>query len=209
MKPPDQQMLRIGAAAKKLGFHPQTLRRWMKEGRLVGVQMGKEVRIPLTEIERLLGEQTKGIIVLYARVSAGSQKSAMATQRETLRQWAARERPTANVLTYSDIGSGLNTERKGLAQLIRQVQDQQIREVVVTYADRLTRFGFEYLRTWFAGYGTQIVVLTEEDGTSPEQELVDDLMAITTSFSGQLYGMRSRKQQRLLGCVQHVVDEGA
>ena len=200
-------MLRIGAAAKKLGFHPQTLRRWIKEGRLVGVHMGKEVRIPRTEIERLLGEQTEGIVVLYAHVSAGRQKSDMATQRETLRQWAARERPTANVLTTAIPGVDSN-QRKGLAQLIRQVQDQQIREVVVTYADRLTRFGFEYLRTWFAGYGTQIVVLAEEDSTSPEQELYD-LLAIITSFSGRLYGMRSRKHQRLLGCVQHVVDEGA
>ena len=80
--------------------------------------------------------------------------------------------------------------------------------MVITSADRLTRCGLEYLRTWFAGYGTQIVVLAEEDRTSPEPQLVDDLMAIITSFSGRLYGLRSRRQQRLLECAHHVLEEG-
>jgi putative resolvase len=106
MKPPDQQMIRIGAAAKKLGLHPQTLRRWMKTGKLEGIQMGKEVRIPLYEIKRLLGEQTEGIVVLYARVSGTGQKADLQTQMKTLQEWSQRERPQAKILTYTDIGSG-------------------------------------------------------------------------------------------------------
>jgi putative resolvase len=41
---------------------------------------------------------------------------------------------------------------------------------------------------------------------SPEHELVDDLMAIMTSFSGRLYGMRSRKQTELLMCAKQVME---
>ncbi|MER3499816.1 MAG: IS607 family transposase [Chitinophagaceae bacterium] len=206
MKPPDQAMLRIGAAAKKLGYHPQTLRRWMGEGKLVGIRMGKEVRIPLTEIERLLGEQTTGTVVLYARVSGTGQRHDLTQQVERLQQWADQERPQAPQMVYRDIGSGLHTERAGLRKLIRQVQDQQVREVAVTYADRLTRFGFAYLQTWFAGYGAHITVLSEEEERTPEREVVDDLLAILTSFSGRLYGMRSDKQQALVRCAQQVLN---
>lgn len=200
-------MLRIGAAAKKLGFHPQTLRRWMQEGKLAGVRVGKEIRIPLTEIERLLGEQTTGTVVLSARVSGVGQRPDLLQQVERLQHWADQERPQAPRIMYRDIGSGLTTERVGLRKLIRQVQDQQVREVIVPYPDRLTRFGFAYVQTWFAGYGTQITVLSEEEERTPERELVEDLLAILTSFSGRLYGMRSHKQQALVRCAQQVLNE--
>jgi len=206
MKPPDQELLRIGLAAKKLGMHVQTLRRWMHAGKLTGIQMGREVRIPRSEIERLLGEQHSRLVVLYARVSGPGQKGDLTTQLQRLEYWAARERPQAKVVQYTDVGSGLRTERPGLRKVIRQVQDQQVSEVVVTYADRLTRFGYEYFPLWFAGYGTQIVVLDEDARKAPEQELVADLLAIITSFSGRLYGMRSHKQQALVACAKQVME---
>lgn len=178
----------------------------MGEGKLVGIRMGKEVRIPLTEIEGLLGEQTTGTVVLYARVSGTGQRHDLTQQVERLQQWADQERPQAPQMVYRDIGSGLHTQRAGLRKLIRQVQDQQVREVAVTYADRLTRFGFAYLQTWFAGYGAHITVLSEEEERTPEREVVDDLLAILTSFSGRLYGMRSDKQQALVRCAQQVLN---
>jgi putative resolvase len=125
----------------------QTLRRWMKAGKLVGTQSGREVRIPRTEIERLLGMHPGRMVVL----------------------------------------------------------DQQVSEVVVTYADRLTRFGFAYFQWWFAEYATRVVALDEDETKAPEQELVDDLIAIITSFSGRLSGMRSHKQQALLACAKQVI----
>jgi putative resolvase len=176
MKPPDQEMFRIGLAAKKLGLHVQTLRRWLHAGKIAGVQMGREVRIPRSEVERLLGEQGSGIVVLYARVSGPGQKGDLTVQLQTLTEWAKQEHPTARMVHYSDVGSGLRTDRAGLYKLIRQVQDHEVKEVVVTYADRLTRFGFEYLQLWFQGYGTRITVLNLDEIKSPEQELTDELL---------------------------------
>jgi putative resolvase len=52
----EHKLLRIGAAAHELGLHPITVRRWIKAGRIQVVPMGREVRIPRTEIERMVGK---------------------------------------------------------------------------------------------------------------------------------------------------------
>jgi len=111
-------------------------------------------------------------VVAYARVSGPGQKADLTTQLQRLEHWARQERPQAKVVHYTDVGSGLRPERPGLQKVIRQVQDQQVAEVVITSADRLTRFGFEYFVRWFADYGTRIIVLDEETRKTPEQELV-------------------------------------
>ena len=41
--------------------------------------------------------------------------------------------------------------------------------------------------------GVEILVLNGEEQKEAEKELVEDLIAILTSFAGKLYGMRSRK----------------
>jgi excisionase family DNA binding protein len=200
-----QTLFRVGVAARKLGLHPITVRRWLKSGKIKAVHIGREARIPLTEIERLMGEQPSGTVALYGRVSSHDQKSTLDTQLEVLQLWAQKERPTSETLPLSDIGSGLNAERKGLQKLIRLAQDRQVVEVVVTYKDRLTRFGFEYLHALFLTCGVRLTVLNAAEGTTPEKELTDDLIAIITSFSGRLYGLRSHKQQELVKCAKQAL----
>jgi putative resolvase len=103
---------------------------------------------------------------------------------------------------------GLNTERKSLQRLLALVQDYQVREVVVTFADRLTRFGLSYLETFFGGYGVSLTVLQADEQKTPEQELTEDLVTIISSFAGRLYSLRSRKQKALLDCAKQVLAQG-
>jgi predicted site-specific integrase-resolvase len=63
---------------------------------------------------------------------------------------------------FTDVGSGLNTTRPGLARLCKQVESGQVRTVVVSFKDRLTRFGFEYLRRYFSSHGASIVVARQK-----------------------------------------------
>lgn len=123
-----------------------------------------------------------------------------------LQEWAAQERSTKKILTLTDIGSGLNPARKSLVRLMEMVQRDEVEEVVVSYADRLARFGREYVQRFFAGYGTRLTVLNAEEEQTPEQELTQDLLSILTSFSGKLYGMRSRKQKAILACAKQVME---
>ena len=207
MRTEKTRLLRSGEVAKRLGLHPLTVRRWVKEGKISAIPIGREARIPITEVERLLGEQRAGMIVLYARVSGHDQQENLQRQAQQLEQWALLARTGQKTRTLSDIGSGLNTERKNLQRLLALVQDYQVAEVVVTCSDRLTRFGLSYLQSLFSGYGVTLTVLHPDDEKTPEQELVEDLLAIIASFAGRLYGLRSRKQQALLSCARQVLAE--
>lgn len=44
-------------AAKALRVHPKTLKRWLTEGKLKGVRLGRAWRIPRSEITRLLNSE--------------------------------------------------------------------------------------------------------------------------------------------------------
>ena len=198
-------MIRSGEVAKRLGLHPLTVRRWVKEGKIAAVQIGREARIPITEVERLLGEQRAGLLVLYGRVSRHDQQPDLRRQVEQLEQWALVARTGHKTLTLTDIGSGLNTERKGLQKLLALVQDYQVAEVAVMCSDRLTRFGLTYLQALFSGYGVTLTLLAPDEDNTPEEELTQDLVAIIASLAGRLYGVRSRKQQQLLACAERVL----
>src|SRR5260221_10467513 len=52
----EPKLLRISVAAHELGLHPITVRRWIKAGRIQAVPMGREVRVPRAEVERLVGK---------------------------------------------------------------------------------------------------------------------------------------------------------
>jgi putative resolvase len=192
-------------AAHELGLHPFTVRRWIKQGKIAAVRIGLEARIPRSEIERLVGKTDERLVVLYARVSGHGQQDDLVTQLARLEQWATQMRPGQDAVMLSDIGSGLKANRTQLQRMLKMVCEDRVSEVVITYADRLTRFGQEYLETLFESFGVTLTVLDPDEEKSPEQELTDDLLALIASFSGRLYGMRSHKQKELLKCAQAVI----
>lgn len=66
-------------------------------------------------------------------------------------------------------------------------------KVLIEYKDRLARFGFSYIEKYITDYGHEIMILDIEE-KNEEQELVEDLIAITTSFSARIYGKRGGKK---------------
>ncbi len=167
--------------------------------------MGREVRIPRTEIERMVGKLDGRLLVLYGRVSGHGQKADLDAQLEWLQAWARTERKGQETLVLADIGSGLKAGRRHLQRLLKLVCEDKMGEVAMTYEDRLTRFGQEYLETLFACFDVTLTVLELGEEKTPEQELSEDLLALIASFSGRLYGLRSHKQKELLQCAQAVL----
>ena len=106
----------------------------------------------------------------------------------------------------SDIGSGLKASRRQLQRLLKLVCTDKVAEVAITYEDRLTRFGQEYLELLFESFGVTLTVLDPGEEKTPEQELTEDMLALLASFSGRLYGMRSHQQKELLKCAQAVIN---
>jgi predicted site-specific integrase-resolvase len=172
------------------------------------VWVGQEARVPRSEIERLVGKTDGRLLVLYGRVSGIGQRADLETQLARLQAWASSERAGAQTLVLSDIGSGLKAGRRHLSRMLKLVVEDQVGEIAITYADRLTRFGQEYLDVLFASFGVTLTILDPGEEKTPEQELTDDLLALIASFSGRLYGKRSHKQQALLACAKQVLQEG-
>ena len=206
MKQDEPKLLRVSKAAHELGLHPFTVRKWIKQGKIHAVWVGQEARVPRSEIERLVGKPDGRLLVLYGRVSGQGQKDDLDTQLARLQAWANRERAGKSTLVLSDIGSGLKASRKHLQRLLKLVIEDQVAEIVVTYSDRLTRFGHEYLQVLFDSFGVTLTILEPGEDKTPEQELTDDLLALIASFSGRLYGMRSHKQKELLQCAQALIN---
>ncbi|SHK48985.1 Resolvase, N terminal domain, partial [Alkalithermobacter thermoalcaliphilus JW-YL-7 = DSM 7308] len=87
----------------------------------------------------------------------------------------------------SDIGSGINYNKKGLNQLIDMITNREVDKIVILYKDRLIRFGFEIIENLCKKYGTTIEIIDNTEKTE-EQELVEDLIQIITVFSCKLQG---------------------
>ncbi|ACS91089.1 MAG TPA: IS607 family transposase [Thermococcaceae archaeon] len=198
------RLYRTGEAAKKLGVSKMTILRWIQSGKLKAHRIGKEYRVPESEIKRLLEGKTLDKVVIYARVSSQDQKEDLERQAEYLKNYcSSKGYQVVKILT--DISSGLNENRKGLKQLFKLVENGEITKVVITYKDRLTRFGFKYLKQYFNSHGVEIEVIFDDEEKTPEKELVEDLLAIVTSFAGKLYGMRSHKKKRLVEAVKNAL----
>jgi predicted site-specific integrase-resolvase len=157
----------------------------------------------MIEIQRFTGEtQGKGNegenetpgdagTAVYCRVSSHEQKTKGDLDRQvqvTVEHCTASGACKPEV--YTDVGSGLNARRGGLKRLCKAIERGRVQRVVVTFKDRLTRFGFGYLDRYFKSHGASITVLRQMATRSMHEELVDDLIAIVTSFSGRVHGMR-------------------
>jgi excisionase family DNA binding protein len=117
----EQKVVRVGAAAHELGLHPMTVWRWIKAGRIQVIQVGRQVRVPRSEIERIVGSVDGRLLLLYGRVSGRGQLDDLATHLQRLQGWAKAERKGMETLVLSDIGSGLKAAR--LVQLWPYLDD--------------------------------------------------------------------------------------
>ncbi|TDA30720.1 MAG: IS607 family transposase [Hadesarchaea archaeon] len=206
METREEKLYSTGKAAKLLGISFITIKRWIYAGRIKAIRTPtKRYLIPESEIRRLLGQQApKNRAVIYARVSSADQRGELKRQREMLRKYA-EEKGYRVVGTFQDIASGLNGSRRGLKKVFEALRAGQADVIVVAWKDRLTRFGFRYLENHAGDLGARIEVANEGKEETPQRELVEDLLAIVTSFAGRLYGMRSNGEKKVVEAVRRAI----
>ena len=199
--------VRIGVAAAMIGVTIKTLHRWDASGKISCTRTaGGHRRVSLVEIHRITADfherhdddiiEVPGDagVAVYCRVSSHEQKAKGDLERQVqVAVKHCKESGLGKPCVYTDVGSGLNANRKDLKRLCKAIERGLIHRVVVTYKDRLTRFGFGYLDRYFESHGASITVLRQAATRSMHEELVDDLVAIVTSFSGRMHGMRGRR----------------
>jgi len=146
--------------------------------------------------------------VVYCRVSSHDQKQKgyMERQKGSLLEYA-KSKGYEIVSILEDVASGLNENRKSLNKLFDMVERHEVGAVIVGFKDRLTRFGFRYLERYFASHGVRIEVVDGEEPKDAYQELVEDLIAVVTSFAGKLYGLRSHKYKKVVEGVKQLIAE--
>lgn len=94
------------------------------------------------------------------------------------------------------VGSGMNDNRRKLQKLFELVESKSIDIVLVEHKDRLSRFCFNYLVSYFKSYGVKIELTDEILGKGFEKELVEDILSLMASFSAKIYGKRSSQNRK-------------
>jgi len=204
----NERLLKPKEFCELVGIKYPTFKQYVREGKIkvIYTSMGR-IRVPYSEVERYLGirQSNETRAVIYARVS-DDQKEDLKKQISYLTEYCtAKGYKVVDVL--SDVGSGLNTNRKGLMKLFDYVVNRKVDVVAITYKDRLTRFGFEYLEFFFKQYNVRIEAILGEEDKDTYQEFVEDLMSIITSFAGKLYGMKSHKKKKFVEGVKKLMKE--
>jgi len=200
-----EKLYTMKEASEILGVHVRTLQKWDREGKIRCVRtVGGKRRVPESEIKRILGLHEERKVVGYARVSSHNQRDDLERQIEAINQYARERGWSVEILR--DIGSGLNEDRRGFQKLLKMVMNKEVSKVIIAYPDRLTRFGFKTLQQFFQSYGTEIIVLNQEEKT-PREELVEDLITIISHFAGKLYGMRSRKYREVVEGAKRLLQD--
>lgn len=203
-----EKLIAIGKFAKMVGVHSQTLRRMHERGELIPAHISKDgYRYYSTEQLQQFSfknvNQKKRVTIGYCRVSSSHQKEDLQRQIDNVKAYMTAKGYQYEVI--SDIGSGINYEKKGLQQLIERVNNHEVNKVVVLYKDRLVRFGFELIKLFCELNGTEVEVI-DQSQISKEQELSDDLIQIVTVFANRLYGSRSKRTKALISGVKNNVN---
>lgn len=187
---------KIHEVAKKLGVTVKTLQRWDNSGVFKARRTPTNHRYytdeDILKYQGLSLDKPKRKTVAYIRVSSHGRKSDLKRQTEFIRNFVnARGEILDEIL--EDIGSGLNYTRPKWNELLQSVMKDELDKIYITYKDRFVRFGFDWFDYLCQQHGTKIVVLNNET-TSPEKELVEDLTSIIDDFSCRLNGLRKYKK---------------
>lgn len=238
--------IRIGQAARYLGFSKTTLRNWDTSGYLIPhrspgnhrlytrnlledfiqflTKFGK-YKSNVNEINKYLEKQSlfkpiyedqesnkdysanSTAVAIYARVSTAKQKKSGNLERQQQRlKTYANNHGYQVIQVYKEVASGVNDRRRVLHRLLSHCRSKPpYQRVIIEYSDRLARFGYRYLESYFSACGIKLEILEEPETLRPssstglnQEELVKDLIASITSFSARLYGSRGAKNRKKL-----------
>jgi len=192
-----EEYLSGSKASKILGVHQRTLYLWDAKKlidtiRTPGGKRLYNVKKYLETVDRNIvkpNEDIKDIInkekIIYGRVSTVGQKEDLQRQITTLKD----NYPDYTLIT--DIGSGVNLNRRGLRKIIDMAIEGKIEEVVVVHKDRLCRFGYDLIEDLIVKYSNgKITIIKEVENKEPKEELVEDVLQIMNIFVAKMNGLR-------------------
>ena len=125
-------------ASQALGLHPNTLRSYANKGKIPHYRNAAGQR--LYDVDSYLKGEQDQETVCYCHVSSHKQRDDLQRQVSFMQE----RFPNASIVT--DMGGGLNFQRKGLTSLLERLHRGDKLQIVVAHRDRLDRFGFEIIQ---------------------------------------------------------------
>lgn len=181
-----------------LGISKKTVENYEKKGLLIPERVGRTKFFTQEMINKLLNikrkkKSFKKKVIGYYRVTTNSQKKELINQKRLLENFSVSKGIIIDKYLY-DIGSGIDFKRKNFLKIIDMIENQEISTLIITYKDRLTRFAFDLVKERCKVNDVELIVINLET-TSPQEELIEDLMTIIHVFSCRLYGLRKYKSK--------------
>lgn len=133
--------------------------------------------------------------IVYARVSSSENKNNLESQAERLTQYCIANGWTVDEVV-KECASGLNDERPKLTKILKE---RKVTRLVIEHKDRLTRFGFNYIKVLLNDCDIIVVNKCEDN-----QDLFEDFVSLVTSFCARIYGKRrtKRKTEQIINALE-------
>ena len=145
-------------------------------------------------VYKLLNKNVERKTVIYSRVSTQKQKNDLENQKKILRQYCSTHGIKISD-EYSDIGSGINFERKEFQRLVNDVVNHKISKIYITYKDRLSRISFDMFKNLFRNFNCEIIVLNDvDDNKQIEKEFFNEIISLIHCFAMKVYSSRRQKK---------------
>lgn len=176
-------MITLSKYAKKCGIGYRAAWNRYKSGKIEGAFKDDFGKVLIKEPIKIKPNK----VACYARVSSSMNKSNLDSQMNRLISYANAIGLKVD-FEIKEVGSGLNDTRKKLLKLFT---DATISHIIVEHKDRLTRFGFEYLKLIANLNNTEIIVVNNT--STDRDDLMQDFVSLVTSFCARLYGLRRTK----------------
>ena len=179
-------MIKLSTWAKRNNVCYRTAWMWVHNGKFPQKTFIAEtgsIFVIEEENEQLKTSPQDNGTIIYCRVSTHGRKNDLTRQIERCKQFALANGWAISSI-QKEIASGMNDNRTVLWKVIESAPSR----ILVENKDRLTRFGFNYLKRLLKRQGTEIVVINEAE--EDREDLIKDLCSVIYSFCARLYGMR-------------------
>lgn len=174
-----------------------TLTKYVKNGSIkVTVKGNGLYDYDADSVYKMLNKDIERKNYIYARVSTSKQKQDLINQIDLLKNFCYQNGITINGV-FSDIASGISfAKRDEFFTMLDDVLSGKVKNVIITYKDRLSRVGFELFSFLFRKFGCNITVINEQGSEKLDsQEIFEEIISLLHCYSMKLYS--SRKQKRI------------
>ena len=147
-------------------------------------------------------------VYIYARVSSFKQKDDLIRQINRIEDFSAAKGYIVNKI-FKEVASGMSDNRKQLNKLYELCKENYTNNkknkniIVVENKDRLTRYGFEFVKNMFSLLNTEIVVINQTEQTT---DSLQDLISVIYSFCAKTYSKRKSKEKTIK--IEQILEAG-